>query len=176
VSGQLHDPAALPPRTHWVGVWVGPRTGLDHVEKRKFLTLLGLELQPLSRPARSQSLYRLCCPGSYVWANFIVLKGCNRLGRRCAFGRYLMRVYYSGHVKNKNGWRGLKSAACSSAVHTLHISPPSPPIANQVDKEGEGTRVSLLFPTNTSLRFQGRTVSQVTSSACRFLLIISCVA
>jgi hypothetical protein len=30
--------------THWIGGWVGPRTGLD-VEKRKFLTLPGLELQ-----------------------------------------------------------------------------------------------------------------------------------
>jgi hypothetical protein len=37
----------------------GPRIGLNDVEKRKFLTLLGLELQPLCHPARSQSLYRL---------------------------------------------------------------------------------------------------------------------
>jgi hypothetical protein len=43
---------------------VGPRAGLDDLEKRKFLTLLGLELRPLSRPARSQSLYRLSYPGS----------------------------------------------------------------------------------------------------------------
>jgi hypothetical protein len=31
---------------------------------RKFLTLQGLELRPLGRPARSQSLYRLRYPGS----------------------------------------------------------------------------------------------------------------
>jgi hypothetical protein len=43
---------------------VGPRGGLDDLEKRKFLTLRGLELRRLSRPARSQSLYRLCYPGS----------------------------------------------------------------------------------------------------------------
>jgi hypothetical protein len=30
---------------------VDPRTGLDVVEKRKFLTLPGLELRPLGRPA-----------------------------------------------------------------------------------------------------------------------------
>jgi hypothetical protein len=30
---------------------------------RKFLTLLGLDLRPLGRPARSQSLYRLSYPG-----------------------------------------------------------------------------------------------------------------
>jgi hypothetical protein len=39
---------------------VGHRAGLDGVEKRKFLTLLGLEL----RPARSQSLYPLRYLGS----------------------------------------------------------------------------------------------------------------
>jgi hypothetical protein len=43
---------------------VGPRAGLYDMEKRKFLTLPGLELRPLGRPARSQSLYRLRYPGS----------------------------------------------------------------------------------------------------------------
>jgi hypothetical protein len=43
---------------------VGPRTGLDEVERRKFLTLPGLEPRPLGRPARSQSLYQLSYPGS----------------------------------------------------------------------------------------------------------------
>jgi hypothetical protein len=42
---------------------VNPTAGLDEVEKRKFLTLLGLELLSLGRPARSQSLYRLRYPG-----------------------------------------------------------------------------------------------------------------
>jgi hypothetical protein len=36
---------------------VDPRAGLDDVEKRKFLHLPGLELRPLGRAARSQSLY-----------------------------------------------------------------------------------------------------------------------
>jgi hypothetical protein len=44
---------------------VNPIAGLDDLEKRKLLTLPGLELQPLSRPALSQSLYRLRYPGSY---------------------------------------------------------------------------------------------------------------
>jgi hypothetical protein len=44
------------PGTHWIGGWVDYRTSLDDMEKRKFLTLLGLELRPLGRPARSQSL------------------------------------------------------------------------------------------------------------------------
>jgi hypothetical protein len=69
VSGQLHAPTALPfgkraSGTHWIGGWVDPRAGLDDVEKRKFLSLPGLEPRPLFRPARSQSLYRLSYPGS----------------------------------------------------------------------------------------------------------------
>jgi hypothetical protein len=30
--------------THWIGSWVGPRTGLNAVERRKVLTLPGFEL------------------------------------------------------------------------------------------------------------------------------------
>jgi hypothetical protein len=43
---------------------VGHRAGLDDVERRKFLTLLGLKLRPLGHSASSQSLYRLSYPGS----------------------------------------------------------------------------------------------------------------
>jgi hypothetical protein len=48
MSGQFHAPADLPPGTHWIGGWVGPRAGLDDVKKRKFLTLPELELQPVA--------------------------------------------------------------------------------------------------------------------------------
>jgi hypothetical protein len=41
------------PGTHWIGGWVDLRAGLDDLEKRKFLSLPGLELRPLGRPARS---------------------------------------------------------------------------------------------------------------------------
>jgi hypothetical protein len=47
-----------------------PRAGLDDLEKRKFLTVLGLELRPLSRPSPSQSLYRLSYPGSLVVSKY----------------------------------------------------------------------------------------------------------
>jgi hypothetical protein len=60
----LFIPGERAPGTHWIGGWVDPRAGLDDVEKRKFLTLLGFELRTLRRPARSQSLYRLRFPGS----------------------------------------------------------------------------------------------------------------
>jgi hypothetical protein len=43
---------------------MSPRAGLKDVERRKFLTLPRLELRPLGRPTRSQSLYRLSNPGS----------------------------------------------------------------------------------------------------------------
>jgi hypothetical protein len=45
---------------------VDPRASLDNMEKLKFLTIPGLEPRPLSRPARSQSLYRLRYLGSIV--------------------------------------------------------------------------------------------------------------
>jgi hypothetical protein len=43
---------------------VDPRVGMDDLEKRKVLNPPGLEFRLLSRPAYSQSLYRLRYPGS----------------------------------------------------------------------------------------------------------------
>jgi hypothetical protein len=37
-------PGERAPGTRCIGCWMGPRAGLNHMEKRKFLTLLGLEL------------------------------------------------------------------------------------------------------------------------------------
>jgi hypothetical protein len=58
MSGQFHAPVAFTPGerapgTHCIGGCVGPRAGLDNVEKRKFFTLPGLELRPIDRPVRS---------------------------------------------------------------------------------------------------------------------------
>jgi hypothetical protein len=57
-------PEERAPGTHWIGGWVGLRAGLHDVEKRKFLTLPGLQPRPLNRPACSPSLYRLRYPSS----------------------------------------------------------------------------------------------------------------
>jgi hypothetical protein len=46
---------------------VDPSASLDEVEKRKFLTLPGLERRSLGCPARSQSLYRLRYPDPYIY-------------------------------------------------------------------------------------------------------------
>jgi hypothetical protein len=57
-----HDHFTPRERAHgipWIGGWVGSGARLDDVEKWKFLTLPGLELRLLGRPARSQSIYRL---------------------------------------------------------------------------------------------------------------------
>jgi hypothetical protein len=68
MSGQLHAPASLPrekdPESHCIGGCVDPWAGLENVQKITFLTLLGLELRPLGRPACSQLLYRLRYSGS----------------------------------------------------------------------------------------------------------------
>jgi hypothetical protein len=59
-------PGERAPGTQWIGGWMGPRADMDDVENRKFLTLPGLELRPLDRPSRSQSLYRLSYLGSHL--------------------------------------------------------------------------------------------------------------
>jgi hypothetical protein len=43
-------PVERAPGTYWIEGWVGPKTGLDDVH-RQILSLPGLELPPLRRPA-----------------------------------------------------------------------------------------------------------------------------
>jgi hypothetical protein len=58
-------PGRFTPGTHLIG-WLDLRVRVENMEKRKFFTLLGLELRPLSHPACcSQSLYRVRYPGSF---------------------------------------------------------------------------------------------------------------
>jgi hypothetical protein len=52
---------------------VGPRAGLDDMERRKFLPLPGLELRLLGRPARNQLLYRQRYPTSKRHGFFIMV-------------------------------------------------------------------------------------------------------
>jgi hypothetical protein len=60
VSGQINPPWRKDPGTHWIGGWVGPTAGLNAVDKRKKLTLLGIEPWP-----SSTSLYWMSYPGSH---------------------------------------------------------------------------------------------------------------
>jgi hypothetical protein len=50
------SPGEIARGTHWMGGWMDLRSGLDDMEKYKFLILPGLELRPLGPPASSQSL------------------------------------------------------------------------------------------------------------------------
>jgi hypothetical protein len=59
-----YTPEERAPGTHWED----PRAGPDEVKKRKLLTLLGLELEPLGCTARSQSLYRLRHLGTCIFS------------------------------------------------------------------------------------------------------------
>jgi hypothetical protein len=55
-------PGEEAPGTLWIEGWVCPTAGLEDVEKRKFLTLKGLELQHLGRPASRYTDYAIPAP------------------------------------------------------------------------------------------------------------------
>jgi hypothetical protein len=56
-------PGERAPGTHWIGGWAGLRAGVDDLEKRKFLTLPGLELQPV---ASRYTNYAIPAPIEYL--------------------------------------------------------------------------------------------------------------
>jgi hypothetical protein len=60
------NPGEKSPDTHWIGGCVGPKAGLDYMEKWKILPLPEFKLQLLGHPARSQSLYLLLYAGSNI--------------------------------------------------------------------------------------------------------------
>jgi hypothetical protein len=60
-------PRERAPGNHWIEGWVNLTASLDDLEKKKFFTLLELNLRPLGRPAHSQLLYWLCYPGSQIY-------------------------------------------------------------------------------------------------------------
>jgi hypothetical protein len=62
-------PGRFTPGTHWIGDWMGPRTGLYDVERRKIFFLPGFELWP-----SSQSLYRLWYPGPQYYKHRFLIK------------------------------------------------------------------------------------------------------
>jgi hypothetical protein len=78
--------------THWIGGWVGPRAGLDAVEKRKFLVCR--ELNP-GRPARSLSLCRLSYLNSGSW----MLHGVQQLAITWIEQISICYTWYWGHLQ-----------------------------------------------------------------------------
>jgi hypothetical protein len=70
MSSQLHTGGLNPPpppSTHWIGGFLGPRAGLDDMEKLKFLTLSGLEFRPLGYKASSRQFYQLRLRSILQW-------------------------------------------------------------------------------------------------------------
>jgi hypothetical protein len=54
------------PGNQWIGGWVGPRAGLDDVEKRKFLTLPGINKVHLKI-----NFYVISKPGFLLLSDFV---------------------------------------------------------------------------------------------------------
>jgi hypothetical protein len=87
---------------------VGPRAGLDDVKKRKLLSLPGLEVGHLCRPARSQSLYG----GNEKYNTTLVTKpeGKRVLGRPRMGGRVVLQLMLQKcavDMWTSSGWRPL---------------------------------------------------------------------
>jgi hypothetical protein len=121
-------PRERAPGTHWIGGRVGPRAGLDDVEEIKFLTLPGLELWPLGRPACSQSIYWLHYPGSITneaVAYDITLLSVNPLLEtfKC-LNKHLWNLVYHGTWPDLNGilHKSLPSVCLSVCMCILPIT------------------------------------------------------
>jgi hypothetical protein len=114
----LYPRGNSPTGTHCTGGWVWPRAGLDGTEKWKFLTLPGLEVRTLCRPARSQSLYRLFslgwtflvsylkCPIQQHRAYAFTLAYCTFINRHRCKVRYriLARKRFVSTVQHCKNW------------------------------------------------------------------------
>jgi hypothetical protein len=116
---RLYPRRKCPPGTHWIGDWVGARSGLDDVEKRKFLTLPGLELQLLGRmitdkhiPAQSTNKrcfdvtsYRQSNRHSSTWKSLKIPE---------------LEIFYSVHAAYE--YRAMLTA--TAPPYKVHRSPP----------------------------------------------------
>jgi hypothetical protein len=61
-------PGGRTPGTHWIGVWVDPRAGLDTGYSKNPLPLPGIEPRSPGCPVCSKTLYWLSYPGFYVYS------------------------------------------------------------------------------------------------------------
>jgi hypothetical protein len=87
---------------------VGPTGSLHVVEKRKFLTLPGLELRLLGRPARSQSLHRLTLSRLLIKITINRRLSCQDIKTVCTRKEYLFtRVRYRACTSNDPGHTSL---------------------------------------------------------------------
>jgi hypothetical protein len=102
-------PGERAPGSHWIGGCVDPRVSMEDKEKRKFLTLLGIELRFLGRPASSQSLYQLRYPGSnrnsskinLIRINFIKNEEVKSVSKKCKTKYDFRRKWIAQHFTSQ---------------------------------------------------------------------------
>jgi hypothetical protein len=132
---QIHAPATLSPRK-WPSVPTGYEAGRDPEPVwtvwRKFLPLLGLEPQPLSRPARSQSLYRLhyLVPGSNRILKIVTQRGASWYVRwnnyhNCSMHPAVCHIYNRGQSIQKIFRKNKRDTTVSTFVSWLLTLPVS---------------------------------------------------
>jgi hypothetical protein len=116
-------PGEIAPGTHWIGVSVDPRAGLDDVEKRKFLT------RPLCRPACSQSLYRLSCPGFSHWWRIkrhswvgLKMSGSGYNSIKVSLRLLLTLVRQAKQIRPSEMSRGIRCSCCSNQSTSMNVS------------------------------------------------------
>jgi hypothetical protein len=125
----IFTPRLFYPGTHWIWGWVGPKTGLEDMDNRKFLPLPELELRPLGRPAPSQSLYRLRYPGPIVsfdknlqlFLIFLLTSVCTRRSRKR--GVWLNRNFWQCLLTTKMSHVWILWLVGIRCQHSLHPSP-----------------------------------------------------
>jgi hypothetical protein len=88
--GRAFTPGERNPGTHCTGGWVGPRAGLDTEARGKILfPQPGIEPLSPGRPARSQTLYCLSYPGSYMFCVHIYISWRGGHNYLCHFSSFL---------------------------------------------------------------------------------------
>jgi hypothetical protein len=109
------------------------------VEKRKFLTLPGPDLQPLHRPSRSQPLYRLSLSSPQYPGRFLVslleLTACLGLAFRQTTGRPLS--LFSAVLKYLYFPELLVSPVCDSP-NLFHFSVDATALCSHLGKDKRG--------------------------------------
>jgi hypothetical protein len=163
----LYPRGKIPPGTLWIGGWVDPRAGLDDVEKRKFLTLSGLELRLLGRPARSQSLFFLIC---IVGGGIKVHSTLRPPMAYCASPGWLW-----WWRNRRNDWQGkpkYSERTCPSAA-LCTTNPTCCPYANPGRRSGKPASNRLSYGTALASRYTYYAIPAIVEKAS---LLIRCLA
>jgi hypothetical protein len=91
------NPRGKSPRYHWIRGWVDPRAGLDDVEKRKFLTLPGIEIRPPGLAAVASRYTDWAIPGIIEDVSITVVTKASH--RTLAWGGCIRQSYKKGLIR-----------------------------------------------------------------------------